>query len=99
MTVQKSFKRLVRARMAKTGESYTTARVQLLATVVRRSSDADIPAVRLLRRADPGAHRPRLGGVVRPARFLGRRSMGHTELARRVAELLASIRWCGMPRP
>ena len=33
MTVQKSFKRLVRARMAKTGESYTVARAQLLARV------------------------------------------------------------------
>jgi uncharacterized protein YndB with AHSA1/START domain len=30
MTTQKSFKRLVRARMEKTGESYTTARAQLL---------------------------------------------------------------------
>ncbi len=30
MTVHKSFKRLVRARMAKTGESYTAARVMLL---------------------------------------------------------------------
>ena len=31
MTVQKSFKRLVRKRMTKTGESYTAARAQLLA--------------------------------------------------------------------
>lgn len=30
MTMQKSFKRLVRARMEKTGESYTTARTRLL---------------------------------------------------------------------
>ena len=30
MTTQKSFKRLVRARMEKTGESYTAARAQLL---------------------------------------------------------------------
>jgi hypothetical protein len=30
MTTQKDFKRLVRARMAKTGEAYTTARAQLL---------------------------------------------------------------------
>ena len=30
MTEQKSFKRLVRARMEKTGESYTTARARLL---------------------------------------------------------------------
>jgi hypothetical protein len=33
MTTQKSFKRLVRARMEKTGESYTAARAQLLAPV------------------------------------------------------------------
>ncbi len=31
MTQQKTFKRRVRARMAKTGESYTAARRQLLA--------------------------------------------------------------------
>ena len=31
MTAHKSFKRLVRARMEKTGESYTAARAQLLA--------------------------------------------------------------------
>jgi hypothetical protein len=30
MTRQKSFKRLVRARMEKTGESYTAARARLL---------------------------------------------------------------------
>jgi hypothetical protein len=33
MTVQKSFKRLVRSRMEKTGESYTAARASLLAAV------------------------------------------------------------------
>jgi len=31
MTRQRSFKRLVRSRMKKTGESYTTARASLLA--------------------------------------------------------------------
>ena len=31
MTAQRSFKRLVRARMDKTGESYTAARAMLLA--------------------------------------------------------------------
>jgi hypothetical protein len=36
MTRQKSFKRLVRARMAKTGESYTAARAILLAAEVDR---------------------------------------------------------------
>jgi uncharacterized protein YndB with AHSA1/START domain len=42
MTVQKSFKRLVRARMAKTGESYTTARAQLLAGDAE-STDVEAP--------------------------------------------------------
>ena len=32
MTKQRSFKHLVRTRMAKTGESYTAARATLLAT-------------------------------------------------------------------
>ena len=30
MTIQRDFKRLVRARMHKTGESYTAARLQIL---------------------------------------------------------------------
>jgi hypothetical protein len=40
MTEHKSFKRLVRARMAKTGESYTAARAQLLAG---KEADAEAP--------------------------------------------------------
>lgn len=36
MTVHKDFKRLVRSRMTKTGESYTSARAHLLAKPVRR---------------------------------------------------------------
>jgi hypothetical protein len=43
MTVQKSFKRLVRVRMANTGKSYTAARAQLLAGVGERSTDAGAP--------------------------------------------------------
>jgi hypothetical protein len=39
MTTRKSFKRLVRARMAKTGESYTAARRSLLATADPEASD------------------------------------------------------------
>ena len=38
MTRQRSFKRLVRARMDKTGESYTTARVRLLAAEETKAS-------------------------------------------------------------
>jgi len=40
MTTQKSFKRLVRTRMAKTGESYTAARRSLLAAEETKASDA-----------------------------------------------------------
>ena len=40
MTRQKSFKRLVRTRMAKTGESYTTARAVLLAAEQPSSTEA-----------------------------------------------------------
>jgi hypothetical protein len=41
MTIQKSFKRLVRTRMEKTGESYTAARAMLLAA--DEAKDADRP--------------------------------------------------------
>jgi hypothetical protein len=41
MTTQKDFKRLVRGRMQKTGESYTAARVSLLAQDARRNAPAE----------------------------------------------------------
>lgn len=44
MTTQRSFKRLVRARMEKTGESYTAARMMLLAA---SEPERTAPAVRL----------------------------------------------------
>ena len=50
MPTQKDFKRLVRARMAKTGEAYTAARAQLLK---RRS--ADLPGAALAREAPADA--------------------------------------------
>jgi hypothetical protein len=42
MTKQKSFKRLVRARMDKTGESYTAARASLLAAEPPNAADAPV---------------------------------------------------------
>ena len=44
MTRQRSFKRLVRARMEKTGESYTAARASLLAADAPRTSEAPVLA-------------------------------------------------------
>lgn len=86
MTVQRSFKRLVRARMAKTGESYTAARAQLLAGVGERSTD-EVPWL-----ACPDERiRERTGrGWEEWFDLLdswGAESMGHTELAKRVAEV------------
>ncbi len=45
MTKQKSFKRLVRARMEKTGESYTAARAALLGGSSNGSAPADSPVM------------------------------------------------------
>lgn len=46
MTVNKDFKRLVRARMRKTGEAYTTARAQLLKLRPRRRSTKNVATAR-----------------------------------------------------
>ena len=64
MTRQKSFKRLVQARMGKTGESYTAARAALLAAEEAKPSDG--PAL-TMSDAAIAQERARLGGVVRPA--------------------------------
>lgn len=88
MTVQKSFKRLVRARMAKTGESYTAARAQLLAGVHTASSDHEIPWLacsdeRIRERTGRGWE-----GWFDLLDSGGAESMSHTEITKRVAELL-----------
>ena len=44
MTRQRSFKRLVRARMEKTGESYTAARAMLLAADAPTATEAPVLA-------------------------------------------------------
>ncbi len=86
MTRQRSFKRLVRARMAKTGESYTAARASLLAA--RPPVLADVPLlatsdVEIRRRTGRGWEEwfdllDRWGAATRP----------HREIARWVAEQL-----------
>jgi hypothetical protein len=88
MTVQKSFKRLVRTRMAKTGESYTAARAQLLAAGDETSTDENIPQLvcsdeRIRERTGRGWEE-----WFDLLDSWGAESMNHTELARRVAELL-----------
>jgi hypothetical protein len=93
MTVQKSFKRLVRARMAKTGESYTAARAQLLAGVDVESTDEETPQLA----CSDTRIRERTGqGWEEWFDLLdswGAEAMGHTELVGRVAELLGVLGW------
>ena len=61
MTRQKTFKHRVRARMAKTGESYTAARRMLIAPAITLRPR---PSSRPLRRLRRQGHRPQPRAVV-----------------------------------
>jgi hypothetical protein len=92
MTTQRSFKRLVRARMEKTGESYTAARARLLAAVAPTGADdAEKPPLA----TSDAAIRERTGrGWEEWFDFLdewGGTQRPHREIARRVAEELGGI--------
>jgi len=93
MTVQKSFKRLVRARMAKTGESYTAARAQLLAGVDEGSTAEVLPQLA----CSDKRIRERTGrGWEQWFDLLdswGAESIGHSELVGRVIELPGVAGW------
>lgn len=87
MTAQRSFKRLVRARMDKTGESYTAARAQLLAASDTSPDEAYphlvCPDERIRERTGRGWEE-----WFDLIDSWDGESMGHTDLARRVAEVL-----------
>src|SRR5690606_1895404 len=90
MTTQKSFKRLVRARMAKTGESYTAARAQLLAGADHASAADAVTGEAVPKLVCPDERiRERTGrGWEEWFALLdewGAPNMSHTEIARRVA--------------
>jgi hypothetical protein len=81
MTVRKHLKQLVRARMQKTGESYTTARRHVIAKVVQASSDpalrwhfpGNVPATTALRAllAHAGLRDPHTGEPFSEAMLFG----------------------------
>ncbi|HEY5873917.1 MAG TPA: hypothetical protein VIT64_01395 [Ilumatobacteraceae bacterium] len=87
MTIQKSFKRLVRARMAKTGESYAAARAQLLAGAQTTPDQVGVPWLA----CSDARIRERTGmGWEEWFELLDSweaEQLPHTEIARRVAEL------------
>jgi hypothetical protein len=86
MTEHKSFKRLVRARMAKTGESYTAARAMLLRAEEREGTGAD--RVRLAT-SDENIRQRTGGGWEEWFELLdqwGAADRTHREIARWVAE-------------
>lgn len=91
MTSQKSFKRLVRARMAKTGESYTSARTVLLAA--REPRAIERPALSM---SDEAIRRRTGRGWEKWFDLLdawGAAARTHTEIARWVAEEHAIDGW------
>ncbi len=93
MTVQKSFKRLVRARMAKTGESYTAARVQLLAGAGESPGDDAMPRLAC---SDERIRERTARGWEEWFDLLdswGGEGMSHTEIVTRVAELPGVAGW------
>ncbi len=86
MTEQKSFKRLVRRRMAKTGESYTAARAQLLAGDEAAAVDPDVlqfPCSEERLREQTGRGWEEWFDLLDT---WDAESLGHTEIARRVGE-------------
>jgi hypothetical protein len=93
MTAQKSFKRLVRARMAKTGEHYTAARAQLLAHVDGDATDDELPQLA----CSDDRIRERTGRGWEAWFDLldswGAGSMARTEVVGRVADVLGVLGW------
>ena len=90
MTRQKSFKRLVRSRMEKTGESYTAARAVLLAAAEPAESGAEGPP---LVTSDESIRERTGRGWEEWFDLLdewGATELGHTEIARRVSAELGS---------
>lgn len=91
MTSQRSFKRLVRARMAKTGESYTTARTAMLAAQETKATDG--PALSM---SDEAIRRRTGRGWEEWFDLLdawGAADRTHTQIARWVAEEHAIDGW------
>jgi hypothetical protein len=95
MTVQKSFKRLVRTRMAKTGESYTAARAHLLAGDEAEGKAFDVEVLQFP--CSEERLREQTGrGWEEWFDLLdswGAEALGHTEIARRVGELPGVPGW------
>ena len=95
MTERKSFKRLVRSRMAKTGESYTAARARLLAGDEAEGKAFDVEVLQLP--CSEERLREQTGrGWEEWFDLLdswGAEAMGHTEIARRVGELPGVPGW------
>ena len=96
MTVQKSFKRLVRTRMDKTGESYTAARAQLLAGADEGSTGEELPQLA----CSDARIRQRTGlGWEEWFELLdssGGESMDHNQLVTRAAEQIGELGWHAM---
>ena len=98
MTAQRSFKRLVRARMDKTGESYTAARQPSCAGAEETGPRREAPrsSTRTPRSASAPGEDGRSGSTSSTSGARPTRS--HREIAQWVASSWASSRWAGTPR-
>jgi hypothetical protein len=102
MTRQKSFKRLVRTRMNKTGESYTAARATLLAGEEPAAERTEAPQKRVLGTSDESIRRRTGRGWEEWFDVLdewGAADRTHREIARWVAEQQGVVPLAGTRRP
>ena len=111
MTTNKDFKRLVRARMAKTGERYSTARAQLLRAKARAATPAPAPRVKAATNAPAPSEYATIAGMsdaavkaktgcgwqswVKSLDRLGAHEMTHAEIAKLAREKFKAGPWWG----
>ena len=99
MTKQKDLKRVVRARMEKTGESYTTARLQTIREKPKKAEVPPAPDYAALAGMSDDAVKAKTGRDwgewVRVLDAIGAATMSHRDIARRVHDEFGAGDWWG----
>ena len=99
MTKQKDLKRVVRARMQKTGESYTTARLRTIREKPKQAEAPPAPDYAALAGMSDDAVKAKTGRDwgewVRALDAIGAAAMSHRDIARRVRDEFGAGDWWG----
>ncbi|MCM2315664.1 MAG: hypothetical protein NDJ92_11010 [Thermoanaerobaculia bacterium] len=99
MTKQKDLKRVVRARMQKTGEAYTTARLQTIREKPKKAVTPAAPEYATLAGMSDDAVKAKTGRDwgewVRELDAIGAATMSHRDIARRVHDEFGAGDWWG----